>query len=112
MSNDAHTPSPAGRPEPGERTGATSTEPADARPRMPRSTLSTDPSRGRIRVHGAVDGFGADLLCRSVAGLQQMGHREITVELTSWAVADDEARARLARLEGWLAGIGVRLVLR
>src|SRR5206468_9139216 len=104
-----HAPDPDAHGD-GALPAATRTVP-EAVPRPPLYTARIDQAGGVVHVRGRVDAFGADLLCRSVGALQQMGHRRIVVHLAPGTTVDDEARARLDQLGGWLAALGVELLI-
>jgi hypothetical protein len=82
---------------------ATTRTPEEAgRPQSPLFTARTDQTTGVIRTRGHLDRVGADALCLLVTALQQLGHRQITVQLGATTVADDAeallaAHARLVR---------------
>jgi hypothetical protein len=81
------------------------------RPRAPLFTARTDPTAGVICTRGHLDREGAEVLCRTVTALQQLGHRQIVVRLGPGTVADD-VRALLTDLAARLRIDGVALLLR
>jgi hypothetical protein len=81
------------------------------RPRAPLFTARTDPTAGIICTRGHLDRVGAEVLCRTVTALQELGHRRIVVRLGAGTVADD-ARALLTDLARRLLTDSVGLVLR
>ena len=56
--------------------------------------MRTDRTAGTVRVRGHLDEVGAEALCRVVAALRRLGHRQVVVDLGS-ATVTDGARALL-----------------
>jgi hypothetical protein len=80
------------------------------RPHPPLFTARTDPTAGVISTRGHLDRLGAEVLCRTVSALRQLGHRRIIVRLGTATVTED-AHALLTDLARRLGGDGVGLVL-
>lgn len=82
-----------------------------ARPQPPLFTARTDEADGSIRTRGHVDRVSADVLCRVVTALQQLGHRHVQIRLGT-ATVDDDAHRLLVEHARRLRGDGVRVLLR